>query len=100
MSVKPGQGRPIRPRLGFEPLTTLAVVAGITVLVRALRKLFADARYRGVMIDLTKNPVEMRDMPGWDRRQVLVVTTDGPQFHQFDQEDDLQELLANLLPGG
>ncbi len=73
----------LKNRAGFEPITTLAVVATAAVVVRALRSLFADARYRGVLIDATKTPIEVREMPEWDRNQTLVITAAGPQFHQF-----------------
>ncbi|MGI5292898.1 hypothetical protein ACQEVF_57640 [Nonomuraea polychroma] len=92
-------GAQVRKRMGFEPLTTLGIIAGVAVLARALRKLFTDSRYRGVLIDTTKSPIEVREMPGWDRNQVLIVTTEGPQFHQFEREPDLQDLLGKLLPG-
>jgi hypothetical protein len=91
-------GAEVRGRMGFEPLTTLGIVAGAVVLANALRRLFADLRYHGVMIDATKDPVEVREMPGWSRNQVLIMTADGPHLHQFEQETDLQELLNRLLP--
>jgi hypothetical protein len=93
-------GAQLQKRLGFEPLTTLGIVAGAAILARVLGKLFRDNRYGGVMIDLTKSPVEVREMPGWDRTQILIVTAEGPQFHQFEREADVQDLLGKLLPGG
>lgn len=89
-------GGELKKRAGFEPITTLAVIASAAVLAKALRSLYADARYRGVLIDATKTPIEVREMPGWDRSQTLVITEDGPQFHQFDDGNQLETLLATL----
>ncbi|WP_067719515.1 hypothetical protein [Nocardia yamanashiensis] len=89
-------GAELKKRAGFEPITTLLVVAAVGAVASALRSLYADARYRGVLIDMTKSPVEVREMPGWDRNQVLVITAAGPQFHQFADDDHLDKLLASL----
>ncbi len=89
-------GADVRPRSGFEPLTTIAVVAGAGLLAKAISRLFKDARYQGLIIDATRDPVEVREMPNWDRSQVLVITADGPTFHQFTSEDGLAELLSAL----
>jgi hypothetical protein len=87
-------GAEVRERMGFEPLTTIAAIAGVMALARALAKLFRDQWYRGVIVDLTKDPIEVRDMPGWDRHQVLVIGKDGPNFHSFDSEDQLTALIT------
>lgn len=89
-------GAEVRQRSGFEPLTTIALTAGAIALCRALRQLFQDTRFHGVIVDLTKSPVEVREMPGWDRRQVLLVSEGGPQFHTFEEDDELASLLAKL----
>jgi hypothetical protein len=91
-------GAQIIPRAGFEPLTTIAVAAGVVALCRTLRSMAKDGKYRGVIIDVTKSPVEVREMPGWDRQQVLVVSATGAQFHSFEKEEGLQELLTKLAP--
>jgi hypothetical protein len=89
-------GAEVRRRSGFEPLTTIAAAAGVVALARALRKLFQDSRFHGVMIDVTKSPAEVREMPGWDRRQVLVVSAAGAQLQTFTEENDLAALLEKL----
>lgn len=87
-------GADVRERRGFEPVTTIVAVAGAMIIVRAVAGVFRDARYRGVLIDLTKDPVEIREMPGWDRSQVLIIGPEGPQFHQFTTEDGLAALIS------
>ena len=91
-----GSGAQVKDRAGFEPMTTLMVSAGVVALARALTKLYRDARYRGVIIDTSKNPVEVRQMPGWDRQQVLLISTGGSEFHQFTSSTDLEALLAKF----
>jgi hypothetical protein len=92
-------GGELKKRAGFEPVTTLAVAASAVVVVNALRSLFADIHYRGVLIDATKTPIEIREMPGWDRTQTLVITEAGPQFHQFGDGNQLQTLLSTVKGG-
>ena len=58
------EGARIRDGLGFEPLTTIATALAVAALVRVLIKLYRDARYTGVLIDATSDPVEIREMPG------------------------------------
>lgn len=93
-------GGELKKRAGFEPITTLAVVASAIAVVSALRSLFADTRYHGVLIDATKQPIEVREMPGWERAQTLIITDDGPQFHQFDDGNQIEKVLAALKGGG
>lgn len=89
-------GVEVRPRSGFEPLTTIAVVAGIALLVKGIANLFKDTRYGGLIIDATREPIEVREMPNWDRSQVLLITAKGGAFHQFTSESDLADLLSGL----
>ena len=92
-------GAEVRERLGFEPITTIAAVVGAVALCRALGSLLRDHRYRGVIIDVTKDPVEIREMTAWDRGQVLVISEDGPHFHSFTNEDELGALLNAVGAG-
>ena len=89
-------GAEVRERRGFEPMTTIVVVAGVVAISRALASLFRDTRFRGVLIDLTKDPVEIREMPGWDRRQVLLIGSNGPQFHEFTSDAELTALISSV----
>ncbi len=38
-------------------------------------------------------------MPEWDRNQTLVITAAGPQFHQFEDGQQLEKLLGTLSGG-
>ena len=87
-------GAEVRERLGFEPISTIAAVAAVLAIGRAIADLYRDHRYHGVIIDLTKDPVELRDMAAWDRGQVLVIGADGPHFHSFTSEDQLTALIS------
>ncbi|MFC8202223.1 hypothetical protein ACFUTV_43630 [Streptomyces sp. NPDC057298] len=89
-------GADVRPRSGFEPLTTIAVVVSVGLLVKCIGKMFKDIRYKGLIIDATRQPIEVREMPNWDRSEVLLITASGATFHQFASEDVLAELLSRL----
>lgn len=94
------EGAQVRDRMGFEPLSTIAVIAAVAVLVRALMRLYKDARYKGVIIDITRKPVEVREMPGWPRQQVLLVSAEGPRLIEVgDTASGLENLnqLTKLL---
>jgi hypothetical protein len=91
-------GADVERRTGFEPLTIIAFASGLVVLARAVYRLFRDAKVRGVLIDATKDPVEIREMPGWQRSNVLVLTVSGPVFHDFAEagEEDIASILEGL----
>lgn len=76
------EGAPIRVGLGFEPITTIATIIAVTALVKAIINLYRDGKYKGVMINATVDPVEIREMPGWPARQVLVITAEGAKFYE------------------
>jgi hypothetical protein len=90
------EGAPIRSGLGFEPLTTIATVLAVTALVQALINLYRDARYTGVVIDATSDPIEIREMPGWSRKEVLVITTKGATFHSASADESAAGELRKI----
>ena len=93
VSALESSGAEVRERRGFEPVTAIAAVAGVIAVSRAIGKVFRDLTQHGVVIDMTRSPVEIRDMPGWSRNQVLVIAAEGPTFHEFSNADDLAALL-------
>jgi hypothetical protein len=96
VTVLRSEGAQIRSGLGFEPLTTIVVALGLSSLVGALIKLYRDARYKGVLIDATAKPIVVREMPGWSRRQVLVITKEGAQFHDVDEGEPSADALGKI----
>ena len=96
VNILNSEGAQIRSGLGFEPITAIAVALGLNALVGALIKLYRDARYKGVLIDATVKPVEVREMPGWSRRQVLVITKEGAQFHDADEGESPADALGKI----
>lgn len=66
------------------------------MLVKAVGDLYKDVRYKGLIIDATRQPPEVREMPNWDRSQVLLITAEGGTFHEFTSEDGLADLLSGL----
>lgn len=90
------EGAPIRRGLGFEPLTAIATALAVSALIRVLIKLYRDARYTGVLIDATSNPVEIREMSGWSRKQVLVITSEGAQFYTAGADESAADALGQI----
>ncbi len=89
-------GAPLRTGLGFEPITVISTALAATALVRALIELYRDAAYAGVLIDATGERVEVREMPGWPRKQVLVISADGPRFYRPDAKESAADSLAKI----
>ncbi len=89
-------GAELPARVGFEPLSTILFVGTAVVIARGLTAWLRDVRGRGVVVDLTKDPFEIRPMAGWDRNHVLILTATGPVFHEFDGTD---ESLLSLITG-
>jgi hypothetical protein len=65
-------------------------------LIGALIKLYRDARYKEVLIDATVRPIQVWEMPGWSRRQVLVITKEGAQFHDADEGESPAGALGKI----
>lgn len=94
------EGADVQKQKGFEPITSIAVIAAGAILTKALIRLYKDARYKGVIIDITRKPVEVREMPQWPRQQALLITATGPQLIEIRDpatiDADLKELLKPL----
>jgi hypothetical protein len=73
----------VSENLAFEPMTTIAIALGAATLATVLLRLYKEARYPGVLIDATRDPIEIREMTSWSRQQVLVITAESAQFHEF-----------------
>jgi hypothetical protein len=76
------QGAKMQIRMGFDPLNAILIVAGITVIADSIVRLYRDVTYAGVLIDATSETVKVKEMPGWPREQVLVITPQGTHFFQ------------------
>jgi hypothetical protein len=79
-----GQEGAISENLSFEPLTTIGIALAGATLATVLLRLFKEAQYPGVLIDATRDPIEIKEMTGWNRQQVLVITAESAQFHEFE----------------
>jgi hypothetical protein len=91
-----GEGVKVRGGLGFEPITTIATVLAVTSLVKVLIKLYKDNRYKGVIIDATKDPAEIKEMPGWPSQQVLVLTAEGAKFFSGGADASAADELGKI----
>jgi hypothetical protein len=94
----------IRERLGLEPLTTIGVVLAAAALLRVLTRLYKDVRYKGVLIDATRRPIEVREMPGWPRQQLLLISSEGARLVDIkdaasgvENLDQINELLKKAI---
>jgi hypothetical protein len=91
------EGAEIEKRRPFDPMTTIAVVAAGTILVKALVRLYQDIHYRGVIIDATRDPIQIREMPEWPRQQALVITAKGPQLFEISDPKSADADLRDLI---
>jgi len=94
----------IRERLGLEPLPTIGVVLAAAALLRVLTRLYKDVRYKGVLIDATRRPIEVREMPGWPRQQLLLISSEGARLVDIkdaasgvENLDQINELLKKAI---
>ena len=71
------EGAPIRKGLGFEPMTVISIAIAVAPLIKSLVKLYQQSKYKGVIIDTTRDPIEIREMPGWSSKKVLLITEEG-----------------------
>ena len=90
------EGVQIRSGLGFDPMTIIAVALGLNSLIGALIKLYRNARYKGVLIDTTVEPVQVREMPGWPSKKVLLITKEGAQFQDIEDGDSAAGELQKI----
>jgi hypothetical protein len=90
------EGVKVRSGFGLEPITTIATVLAVASLVKVLIKLYKDTRYTGVMIDATKDPAEIKEMPGWPRQQVLVITSEGAKFFEGGADESAAGELGKI----
>jgi hypothetical protein len=90
LDILRAEGVQVRERLGFEPLTTIGVVVAAGALLRVLTRLYKDARYKGVVIDATRHPIEIREMAGWPRQQLLLISSEGARLM------DIKDTTAGL----
>jgi len=90
-------GIKVRQGLGIEPLTGLLIVLSIKIIINVIRDIYKDINYAGLIIDTTKSPIEIKDMPQWDRSQVLLITVSGADLVVFKNgKGDLDKLLKLL----
>ena len=87
-------GAELRVPMAYAPPATVAGFVGAAGLGRAIAALYAAGGLSGLAVDLTREPVEVREMPGWAAGTVLVVGAGGPTVHAFESESALGALLA------
>jgi hypothetical protein len=78
-------------------VTTITAALAVTSLARTLVKLYRDTRYTGTLVDATSKPIQVREMPGWSQKQVLVITRAGAQFYNLEDEAIAADSLGKLV---
>jgi hypothetical protein len=98
-SILNEEGAEIKQQLGLGPLSAIGIAAGVAILARVFVRLYKDLKYSGVLIDATTTPIRIKEMPGWPREQVLVVTAEGAKFLEGSKLASIEEVskLKRLL---
>lgn len=90
----------IRKGLGFEPLSVTVVTLAGVVLVQVIVRTLKSIKYGGIIIDTTKDPLEVRDIPQWERNKVLIITKNDVILHELKNDELDINLLIKLLEKG
>ncbi|MCW8832628.1 MAG: hypothetical protein OQK09_12095 [Colwellia sp.] len=86
-----------RKGLGFDPISGVVVALSVTLLIKIALKALKDTKYCGVIIDTTKTPIEVKEMPNWDRNQMLLISDKGAEIKSFTNKDDDVKSLMKLI---
>lgn len=94
------EGITLREGMGFEPVTTVAVVISVAATVRVFQSLYKDLKYCGVIIDATKKKLEIKEMPNWPSNQVLLITKQKAELltlaTPFSDPKEMAKLVETL----
>lgn len=91
------EGIYIRSGLGFEPISMIAGSIAFVALARVIVNLYKDIKYKGLIIDTTKDPIEIREISSWSRREVLIISKNGSEMVSFGKEEDETKKIENIL---
>ena len=99
-SAMRNEGIDLRQGMGFEPVTTVAVIVSIAAIVRVFQSLYKDLKYCGVIIDATKKKLEIQEMPNWPSNQVLLITKKKAELltlkTPFSDPNEIAKLVETL----
>ena len=89
-----------RKGLGIDPLSGVLVALSVTLLMKIAVRALKDIKHCGVIVDTTKEPIEVKEMPNWDRNQLLLITNKGAEIKTFsDKGDDIKSLMKLIEQG-
>lgn len=81
----------------FEPLTVIAGAMGLMILVERVAAFVSDLRHDGLIIDVRRDPIDVRPHPSLDRGVVLVVTDHGVEHFKASNHPDLVAPITAFL---
>ena len=82
----------------FEPLTVVAVAAGVTFVIGRISSLWLDhSRPGGQIVDLRVVPAQVRPAPHLDRGELLVIRPDGREQYHPRNPDESASILRAVL---
>ncbi len=91
------EGLKRRRGLGIEPLTIGMMTLSAVLLIKILHSLIKDLKHGGMLIDATKDSIEVRDMPSWDRKKVVILTKEGVNVTELKSNEDPISQLTSVL---
>lgn len=85
----------------FEPLTVVAVAAGVAFVIGRISDIWLDhTRPGGQIVDLRMQPAQIRPAPYLDRGELLVIRADGRESFHARNRDESASLLRAILGKG
>jgi hypothetical protein len=85
----------------FEPLTIVAVAAGVAFVVSRISDVWLDhTRPGGQIVDLRTTPAQVRPAPHLDRGELLVIRDDGRESYYAKSRDQSAAILREVLGAG
>lgn len=93
----PPQEKPAYAQAAFEPLTVIAGAMGLMLLIERVAAFVKDLRHDGLIIDVRRDPIDIRPHPSLDRGVVLVVTDHGVEHFVASSHPDLVAPISAFL---
>jgi hypothetical protein len=86
------------PDPGFAPLVVIVGTLVVGYIAKISYGLWEDYNYGGLIVDASKNPIEIREHPALERGHVVVIKADGSiENLQPNNETELERILSNAL---
>ena len=98
---EPGEEADLYGDQQFEPMTVVAIAAGVAFVIGRISDVWLDhTRPGGQIIDLRTVPAQILPAPQLNRGELLVIRTDGRESFHARNKDEAASLLRSILGAG